>query len=143
MLSLSREGGYRRFCFLPPRLLCGQRGLKLLGGHSGFRSLLPSHFGSAGAIHLDEVLLAGPTREREQADAFGTTLPSRLRARLRSTRLRRFRDLSFLGNNWLSLPWYVLLASRHGSPPQSNLRNWVGCPASALATGIGPTCVLG
>src|SRR5208282_2678804 len=80
---------------LPPRLLRGQRGLKLLCGYSGFRALLPSHLGSVGAIDLDEVLLAGPTRQLKQANALGAAFASRLLTLLRSLQLQCLCGLGF------------------------------------------------
>ena len=47
---------------LSSRVLRGESGLKLLRRYACFGALLPSHFGSIGAIDLNEVFLAGPTR---------------------------------------------------------------------------------
>jgi hypothetical protein len=62
---------------LSPSVLSGERGLEFRGGHTCFCALIPRHLGSVGAVDLDEVSLAGPTREREQTDAFGTALARR------------------------------------------------------------------
>jgi hypothetical protein len=90
MLNACRSIGYRPACF------AANAAWNFSAGTPAFRSLGPRHFYSRSAVDFYKILLAGPTRERKQPDAFGTAFSSRLRALLCNLRPQRFCELSFL-----------------------------------------------